>query len=137
MGQTAKLCNNLALAVQMAGVSEALALGDALGLDAKRLTEVMLGSSARCWALEKNNPAPGVSPDSPASRGYQGGFSAALMLKDLRIAMQLAASAKAPAPMAQGAAQLYRAVVDATAGEGAPLDFSAIYRFVHKSLPPM
>lgn len=61
------------------------------------------------------------------------------MLKDLRLAMALAAAAKAPAPMAQGAAQLYRQVVDAAAaaGGGAPVDFSAVFKYVHSSLPPV
>lgn len=58
MGQAAKLCNNLALGVQMAGVSEALALGCALGLDPRQLSDVMMGSSGRCWSLECNNPVP-------------------------------------------------------------------------------
>lgn len=134
LGQAAKICNNLCLAVQMAGVSEALALGQSLGIDPQQLTGVLNGSTARCWVLDSYCPAPGVLPDVPSSRGYAGGFSAQLMLKDLRLAMQLAAATDTPAPMTQNVAQLYRAVVDATA-DGAPVDFSAIYKYVHRSLP--
>ncbi|GBF92803.1 3-hydroxyisobutyrate dehydrogenase [Raphidocelis subcapitata] len=134
LGQAAKLCNNVALAVQMAGVSEALALGIALGLDPGQLSDVMSGSSARCWTLDCYSPVPGVMPDAPSSRGYTGGFSAQLMLKDLRLAMELASATRTPAPMAQNVSQLYRQVVDATA-EGRPLDFSAIFKYVHSSLP--
>jgi len=57
-----------------------------------------------------------------------------LMLKDLRLVMQMASATKTPAPMTQGVAQLYRQVVDATA-DGAPVDFSAIFKYVHSSLP--
>jgi len=49
-------------------------------------------------------------PDVPASRGYSGGFSAALMAKDLRIAMQLASAASQPLHMGEKAALLYRQV---------------------------
>lgn len=52
----------------------------------------------------------GVLPDAPAARGYTGGFSAALMAKDLRIAMQLAGAAKQPLHMGEKAALLYRQV---------------------------
>ncbi|KAI8474097.1 MAG: NAD binding domain of 6-phosphogluconate dehydrogenase-domain-containing protein [Monoraphidium minutum] len=135
LGHAAKLCNNLCLAIQMAGVSEALALGASLGLEPGRLSEVMQGSSGRCWALECYNPVPGVMPDVPSSKGYAGGFSAQLMLKDLRLAMQLAAATSSPAPMAQNVAQLYRTVVDATA-DSTPLDFTALYKFVYQQAAP-
>lgn len=127
-GQVAKICNNLAMAIEMAGLSEALALGASMGLDPSKLTEVINTSSARCWASEAYNPVPGVMPDVPASRGYSGGFSAALMAKDLRIAMQLASAASQPLHMGEKAALLYRQVLDATE---VPLDFGAIYKYVY------
>jgi 3-hydroxyisobutyrate dehydrogenase-like beta-hydroxyacid dehydrogenase len=48
--QAAKICNNLALAVSMAGISEALALGQKLGIDAHTLSKIFNTSSARCWS---------------------------------------------------------------------------------------
>jgi 3-hydroxyisobutyrate dehydrogenase len=56
--QVAKICNNLAMAVEMAAVSEALALGAAMGLDPAALTAVFNSSSARCWASQVYNPVP-------------------------------------------------------------------------------
>eukprot|EP00884_Botryococcus_braunii_P011874 jgi/Botrbrau1/20688/Bobra.0058s0018.1 len=73
-GQAAKLCNNLALAIQMAGVAEAAALGMRLGLDPALLSQVFNSSSARCWSSEAYNPVPGVMEGVPASRDYQGGL---------------------------------------------------------------
>lgn len=82
-GQMAKICNNLMLGIQMSGACEALSLGIDNGLDPKVLSDIMLQSSGRNWALELYNPCPGVMPNVPASNQYQPGFMSKLMLKDL------------------------------------------------------
>ena len=86
-GQSVKICNNMLLAVQMIGTCEAFALGDALGLDARVLSEIMSASSGSNWTLQVYNPYPGLMDTAPASRDYEGGFSVRLMLKDLSLAM--------------------------------------------------
>ena len=86
-GEVAKLCNNLALAIEMIGVSEALALGKAHGMDPKLLSSIMNTSTARCWSSDTYNPAPGVIPTVPSSNDYNGGFGVNLMTKDLHLAM--------------------------------------------------
>eukprot|EP00775_Hariotina_reticulata_P011245 gene11245-11394_t len=131
-GQVAKICNNLALAIQMAGVAEALALGAAAGLDPSKLSAVFNSSSARCWSSDSYNPVPGVLHDVPASNDYQGGFNAALMSKDLRLAMQLAISCKQPFAMGESAARLYQQVVESA---GRPIDFGGIYKYVYRGRP--
>jgi 3-hydroxyisobutyrate dehydrogenase len=68
-------------------------------------------------------PLPGVGPESPADRGYQGGFATALMLKDLRLAAEAAGLAGADTPMGAKALELYEAFAEE--GQGG-LDFSAI-----------
>lgn len=128
-GQAAKLANNLSLAVQMAAVAEGLAFGARLGLDPAVLTGIFNASSAHCWSSEKNNPVPGVMDGVPAARGYAGGFSTALMLKDLRLALESAGSLDARLPMTARACELYAEAADA-AGTTA-LDFSAIYEYVY------
>ena len=80
-GQAAKLCNNLAMAVEMAGVAEALACGLRLGLDPVLLSQIFASSSARCWSSDTYNPCPGVLEGVPSSRGYKPGFRASLMSK--------------------------------------------------------
>ena len=47
MGQAAKLCNNLVLGISMAAVCEGHALGSRLGLDGKKLAEILNTSSGR------------------------------------------------------------------------------------------
>jgi 3-hydroxyisobutyrate dehydrogenase len=126
-GQAAKICNNMLLGISMIGVCEAFALADRLGLDAQTLFDVSSRSSGQCWALTSYCPLPGPVPASPANRGYMPGFTAAMMLKDLRLAQQAAAATAAATPLGAAAASLYQLHVDRSGGA---LDFSAIYRFI-------
>ena len=98
-GQAAKICNNMILGVSMLGVCEALALAEKLGLDAQKFYDIASVSSGQCWSLTSYCPWPGVGPQSPSDRGYEGGFLAGLMLKDLKLAQAAAASAGAATPM--------------------------------------
>jgi 3-hydroxyisobutyrate dehydrogenase len=126
-GQAAKICNNMLLGISMIGVCEAFSLAQKLGLDAQTLFEVASKSSGQCWALTSYCPVPGPVPGSPANRGYAPGFTGAMMLKDLRLAQQAAATAAAAAPLGAAAASLFQLHVDRGGGT---LDFSAIYHFV-------
>jgi 3-hydroxyisobutyrate dehydrogenase len=82
----------MALAVSMIGTSEALALGSKLGMDVKKLSDVLNVSTARCWSSDTYNPAPGVIEGVPSSHNYSGGFGSALMKKDLGLALAAADS---------------------------------------------
>ena len=59
-GQIAKVCNNMALGIEMIAISESLALGKTLGMDLKILSNIMSVSTSKCWAVDTYNPAPGV-----------------------------------------------------------------------------
>ena len=107
-GQAAKMCNNMLLSVLMIGTCEALALGEANGLDAATLSEIMRKSSGGNWALEVYNPWPGVMPNSAASRDYEGGFLVDLMLKDSDLAMASARETATATPLGALANQIYR-----------------------------
>lgn len=126
-GAAAKICNNMMLAIQMIAVCEGFNLAERLGLDAQKLYDISSTATARCWSLNDYCPAPGPVPTSPANRDYQPGFAAALMLKDLRIAMEAAQAAGAVTPMGAQATQLY-SMMDA-AGQGGA-DFSGMIRFL-------
>jgi 3-hydroxyisobutyrate dehydrogenase len=89
-GAAAKICNNMMLAIQMIAVSEGFNLAAKLGLEASKLYEISSTATARCWSLNDYCPAPGPAPAAPSNRDYAPGFAAALMLKDLRIAMEAA-----------------------------------------------
>jgi len=127
-GQTAKICNNMLLGILMIGTSEAIALGAANGLDPKVLSEIMRRSSGGNWALEVYNPYPGVQEGSAATRGYTGGFGTDLMLKDLGLAQDSAATVKASTPLGGLARALYAA--HSLAGHGSE-DFSSILKMLH------
>jgi 3-hydroxyisobutyrate dehydrogenase len=127
-GQAAKICNNMILGVSMIVVSEAFLLAEKLGLDAQKLFEISSKSSGQCWSLPNYCPVPGPVPTSPANRDYQAGFTAAMMLKDLKLAQDAARSAAAATPMGAGAAAVYERFVQD--GEGAGVDFSGIIRFL-------
>lgn len=123
-GQMAKACNNMMLAIQMAGAAEALSLGIKNGLDPKVLSEIMKNSSGNNWALQVYNPVPGVMDNAPASRQYEGGFMVDLMVKDLGLALQAAQHSHADTPMGQQANALFSAHAESGFGRK---DFSSIY----------
>lgn len=124
-GQAAKICNNMLLGASMVATAEAFVMAARLGLDPQRFYDIASVSSGQCWSMTSYCPVPGVGPASPADRNYEGGFAVALMLKDLRLAQEAAASVGADTPMGSKAAELYAAFAEA--GNGG-LDFSAIIR---------
>ena len=123
-GQAAKICNNMLLAIHMIGTCEAFAMAQKLGLDAQTFYDISSVSSGQNWSMTSYCPVPGVGPLTPADNGYQGGFAAGLMLKDLKLAMDAAASAGAKVELGDHA----RAVYEAFAAENAATDFSGIIR---------
>jgi 3-hydroxyisobutyrate dehydrogenase len=126
-GQAAKICNNMILGVSMIAVSEAFVLAEKLGLDAQKLFDIASKSSGQCWSMTSYCPVPGPVPSSPANRDYAAGFTAAMMLKDLRLAQDAARAAGATARLGAEAAALYDRY--AASGEAAR-DFSGIIRMV-------
>ena len=122
-GQGAKICNNMLLGASMVATCETLALAQKLGLDPQKFFDIASVSSGQCWSLTSYAPLPGVGPTTPADNDYKGGFAAALMLKDLRLAMEAAASVDADVPMGTKARELYEAFVEADKDSR---DFSAI-----------
>ena len=126
-GQAAKICNNMLLGASMVATCEAFLLADKLGLEAQRFFDIASVSSGQSWSMTSYCPVPGVGPETPADREYQGGFAVALMLKDLKLAAQAAAETGAQTPMGARAAELYQAFADA--GQGG-LDFSGIIKML-------
>ncbi|MFZ1102883.1 MAG: 3-hydroxyisobutyrate dehydrogenase [Hyphomicrobiaceae bacterium] len=126
-GQTAKICNNMILAVSMIGVCEAFVLAEKLGLSHQALFDVTSTSSGQCWAITSYCPVPGPVPAAPSNNNYKAGFASALMLKDLKLAQEAASAAGATTPLGAAAAQLYG--LHNAWGEGAT-DFSGIIRLI-------
>jgi 3-hydroxyisobutyrate dehydrogenase len=124
-GQVAKMCNNMILAATMTVTCEAFAMAEKLGLDPQVFYDISSKATGQSWSMTSYCPVPGVGPESPADRDYQGGFAAALMLKDLRLAMAAAEEGGASVPTGKRATELYEAFVDS--GHGGE-DFSGIIR---------
>lgn len=129
-GQIAKVCNNMALAIEMIGISEALALGKNLGMDSKILTNIMKVSSSRCWSVDTYNPVPGVMENVPASRDYERGFACELMLKDLRLALDAAHESKTKTELGSKSKEIYEKLA---ASGLAKKDFGVIYDVLLKN----
>jgi 3-hydroxyisobutyrate dehydrogenase len=128
-GQIAKICNNMILACSMIATCEGFVLAEKLGLSAQTLFDICSTSTSQCWAMTNYCPMPGPVPAAPSNRGYVAGFTAANMLKDLRLSQQAAGTAAAATPMGAAAANLYQLFVDGGMGG---LDFSAIMQMIRR-----
>ena len=129
-GQAAKIVNNMLLGITMAGTCEAFVLAQKLGLDPQTFFDISSKASGQSWSMTSYCPVPGVGPETPADRNYDGGFAAALMLKDLKLAMEAAKASGAYAPMGGEAEELYDRFVQR--GGGAK-DFSALIKMIDDS----
>jgi len=123
-GQAAKICNNMLLAIQMIGTAEAFTMAEKLGLDPQTFYDISSVSSGQCWSMTSYCPVPGVGPKSPSDNDYKGGFATALMVKDLRLAMEAARTADASTPLGKHAREIYEGFAE----EHGALDFSGIIR---------
>ena len=129
-GQAAKICNNMLLGATMAATCEAFVLAQKLGLDPQTFYDISSKASGQSWSMTSYCPVPGVGPETPADRDYQGGFAAALMLKDLKLAMEAADEAGAYTPMGGEAEELYERFVERGGGGR---DFSALIKMIDDS----
>ncbi|MDZ4308272.1 3-hydroxyisobutyrate dehydrogenase [Allopontixanthobacter sp.] len=123
-GQAAKICNNMLLGIHMIGTCEAFTMAQKLGLDPQTFYDISSVSSGQNWSMTSYCPVPGVGPQSPADNGYKGGFATALMLKDLKLAMEAAESAGMETPLGAHAKALYEKFAEGHSD----LDFSAIIK---------
>ena len=129
-GQAAKICNNMILGATMIVTCEAFVMAQKLGLDPKVFFDIASKASGQSWSMTTYTPVPGVGPETPADHDYEGGFAAALMLKDLKLAMDAAQHAGAYTPMGGEAEELYQRFVNLGGGSK---DFSGIIKMIDDS----
>lgn len=130
-GQAAKICNNMLLGIHMIGTCEAFNLAEKLGLDAQTFYDISSTASGQNWSMTSYCPAPGPVQSAPSNRDYKAGFSAAMMLKDLRLAQEAAATAKASTPLGTQSEAVY-SLMEAAGKDG--LDFSGVMKLINGSL---
>lgn len=128
-GQAAKICNNMLLGATMIATCETFNLAERLGLDPQVFYDISSQASGQSWSMTSYCPVPGVGPESPADRDYEGGFAAPLMLKDLKLAMAAAEEADIRTPMGAKARALYEQFVG-NGGNGK--DFSGIIKYLQR-----
>jgi len=130
-GQAAKICNNMLLGIHMIGTCEAFNLAEKLGLDAQTFYDISSTASGQNWSMKSYCPAPGPLPSAPSNHDYKAGFSAAMMLKDLRLAQEAASSSGAETPLGAQSAAIY-SQMEAAGKDG--LDFSGVMKLINGSL---
>jgi 3-hydroxyisobutyrate dehydrogenase len=129
-GQAAKICNNMILGATMVATCEGFAMAKKLGLNLQTFYDISSKASGQSWSMTSYCPVPGVGPETPADHDYEGGFAAALMLKDLKLAMDAAKAVDAYTPMGGEAEELFQRFVDRG---GANKDFSGIIKMLDDS----
>ena len=126
-GNGAKICNNLALGISMIGASEALMLAKRLNIDIKKVHEIMKSASGNSWPISVYPPLPGLKEGVPSNNKYRPGFSAKMMSKDLKLAIECATEVKANTPLGSAANNIYNEFCKEGNGHK---DFSAISKVV-------
>ena len=112
----------------MISICEGLSLGEKLGIDPKVLSDIISTSTGSCFSLTHYNPVPGVLPEAPSTRDYEGGYSIALAEKDLRLALKFADTVNMALPFSRKALEHYEA--EENQGVPATKDFSIMYKYV-------
>jgi 3-hydroxyisobutyrate dehydrogenase len=129
-GQAAKICNNMILGATMAATCEGFVLAQKLGLDPQVFFDISSQASGQSWSMTSYSPVPGVGPKTPADNDYDGGFAAALMLKDLKLAMEAAKQVGLDLEMGEEAEEEFEKFVERGGGNK---DFSGIIQMIDGS----
>ena len=130
-GQAAKICNNMLLGISMIGTAEAFNLAENLGLNAQTFFDISSTASGQCWSMTSYCPVPGPVPTSPANNEYKPGFSAALMLKDLRRSQEASSFSKSRTPLGKKATAIYEEMEKNGSDD---LDFSGVIKLLSKEI---
>lgn len=126
-GQATKICNNMLAGINALACSEAMVLGERLGVSADVLYNVISTSSGRSFYFETSNPMPGVVPTAPSSNNFKPGFMAKLMLKDLRLSQAAAQAAGSSTPLGAAATAAFQILIENGHGD---LDSSSVIKVI-------
>ena len=127
-GQATKLCNNMLLATTMIGVSESINMAKNLNLSIETLFKVLSTATGSCWAINSYFPVKDMGPSSPADNNFLPGFSAKLMAKDLKLAINAARDSGSKTDFGNMAESVYSKMAN---GENGDKDFSAVINEVN------
>ena len=102
-GQACKLANQIAVAINNLGVSEALVFAASQGIDLEKTRQVIAGGAGSSWAMQ--NYAPKM-----LAGDFRPGFMIDLQQKDLRIVLENASADHISVPGAALVHELYNAL---------------------------
>lgn len=117
VGQATKICNNMLVGINLLGAAEAMLMGTRLGVPKETLFNVISTSTGASFLFDNMNPMPDVVATAPSSRGFEPGFMAKLMLKDLRLSQLAALASATSTPLGAVATAAYQQHVEAGHGD--------------------
>jgi 3-hydroxyisobutyrate dehydrogenase len=127
-GQTTKLCNQIAVALNMLAGCEAIMLAAKSGVDARKVLEAISAGAAGSWML--SNLAPRILDGD-----YAPGFMIRLAQKDLRLVLEAAGEIDLPLPGTALMHQVWRAVEAEGGGDlGTQAAIKALEKWANFSL---
>jgi len=118
VGTRIKLLNNLMIGFYTQAVAETIVLGENMGISADTLYEVLSNSYGQSRIYERNYV------EYMKNDNYEPGFSTNLLLKDLRLAQNMASEAGVPLRIGEQLVNLYNEISAEGYGEH---DMSAAY----------
>ncbi len=104
-GQIAKVCNQIIVGAQMAGLAEALITAQKAGVDPSRVVDAIKGGAAQMWTLD-------VKPPRLFAGNRQPGFKAYMQHKDLGICLDTGKTYGIPMPLTAVIQQLYTTMLE-------------------------
>jgi 2-hydroxy-3-oxopropionate reductase len=99
-GQVCKVCNQVAVAINIHAVAESLTLARKSGVDPAKVRDALLGGFARSTAMDLHGKR--VLDDN-----FAAGFRVALQRKDLRLALETGSATGTPLPVTALIQELY------------------------------
>ncbi len=130
-GTAFKVINNYISAIASLASSEALNIGVKMGLNLKRLTEVINASGGQTWITSNINPVPGVQENVPSSRNYEGGFRIELCQKVFEMGIELARQANARTVLDQATLAAFKEASSDARYKGK--DARVVYKWLNES----
>ena len=131
LGQVTKICNNMLAGINALAASEAMVMGERLGVSRQTLYDVISTSTGRSYIFENSNPMSGVCTNSPANNDFKPGFMAKLMLKDLRLSQAADQSASTSTPVGAVATAAFQQLIENGHGDA---DTSSIIKVIDPQL---
>ena len=121
-GQTAKLANQIIVALNIAAVSEAMVLATKAGVDPEKVFQAIRGGLAGSTVMDAKAPL-------MMDRSFDPGFRIDLHIKDMANALETSRSVGAPLPLAAQAMEIMLAIKQDGCGVE---DHSSIVKFYEK-----